>query len=249
MSSASWFSDLKALLVFPFRSPDWRNRLLVGLALSLGSMLVPVIPLLFALGYNLEIMRRVGQGETPELPAWEDWGRLALDGLKVMLVNAVYLLPGYAILFLSFGQYFAVFMGFSIFQPKSGEVGLTLVALTSMLMLFCCQAVVWVVFALCGFPLPMATAHMAVQGRLGAAFQVRRWWALLKANKLGFCLAWVVLVGLYTILLYAVMILYYTLVLCALAPLLIMPLGFYLGLIAAALFGRLYYESAQLNVD
>jgi len=43
-------------------------------------------------------LRRAVKGEELVLPDWTDWGKLGLDGLKYILVNLVFLLPGTLIL-------------------------------------------------------------------------------------------------------------------------------------------------------
>jgi hypothetical protein len=81
---------------------------------------------------------------------------------------------------------------------------------------------------------------------VAAAFRVREWWPLLRANKLGYLIAWVVVAGLMALSYAALIMVYYTLVLCCFIPLLMAPAGFYVSLVSAALFGQTYRESVAM---
>jgi hypothetical protein len=50
-------------------------------------------------------MRQAVEGEELSLPAWEDWGRLAGDGLRTMLVGLAYLGPGMLVFWAGMGLY------------------------------------------------------------------------------------------------------------------------------------------------
>jgi hypothetical protein len=63
---------------------------------------------------------------------------------------------------------------------------------------------------------------------------------------MGYFVGWVVILGLTTILYYALTLAYTTVILCFIIPLLMAPAGFYLSLISAALFGQTYRESVVL---
>jgi multisubunit Na+/H+ antiporter MnhG subunit len=69
---------------------------------------------------------------------------------------------------------------------------------------------------------------------------------LLKANKLGFLVAWVIVASLSIVLGMPLVFVYYTIILALLALMLAAPVGFYLLLMNAAVFGRTYRESVML---
>jgi hypothetical protein len=75
------------------------------------------------------------------------------------------------------------------------------------------------------------------------AFAVRQWWRILKADRLGYFIAWVIVAGLMGVLYLGVMLGYYTLVLCFLIPFVVAPVGLYVALVGAALFGGTYREN------
>jgi hypothetical protein len=93
-----------------------------------------------------------------------------------------------------------------------------------------------------GVPLPAALAHMAVREKLGAAFNVFEWGAVLAGDRWGYFISWVVVAGLATLIQFAIWFIYSTLILCAVAYVVIVPLGFYLMLVAAAVFAQSYRE-------
>jgi hypothetical protein len=100
--------------------------------------------------------------------------------------------------------------------------------------------------AIGAIPLPVATARFLDHDRLGAAFQVRAWWAVLRANKLGYFIAWVIALGLFGLLYLLMMMAYYSILFCCMIPILVAPLGTYLSLVGAALFGATYRESQEM---
>jgi hypothetical protein len=251
MSETVTIPSLKTLFHFPFQGPKWQNSFIVGSVLTFGSFIIPIIPLIFVAGYSLQIMRQAIQGEELEMPAWNDWGKLASDGLRMIGVGFIYLLPGFVVLFGGIGLYLAgsftlPFMtAFS--QGNSAPSAIfPLLFLFLMAILFLSLLVGLVLYALGAVPLPAATAHFVAKDHFGAAFHLREWWPLLRVNKLGYLIAFVVVFGLYFILSFVLMIAYYTFILCFLIPFLAAPIGFYLALISAALFGQTYRESQDL---
>lgn len=71
------------------RQPGFGRRILVGGLLSF----VPVINL-FALGYLYRFARQVRRGGSVDLPDWDDWGGLFVDGLRFLVPWLTYwLLP------------------------------------------------------------------------------------------------------------------------------------------------------------
>ena len=243
--------SLKALLKFPFQGPNWQNRFIIGSVLTFGGFIIPIIPLIFVAGYSLQIMRQAIQGQELELPDWNDWGRLAVDGLRMLGVGFIFLLPGLVVMVVGMGLYFAgsftlpIMTAFS--QDNSAPSAIFPVLLLVLMAIFFLSLLVgFVLFALGAIPLPAATANFVAKDHFGAAFHVREWWPLLRVNKLGYLIAFVVVLGLYMALSFIIMIVYYTIILCFLAPFLAGPIGFYLALISAALFGHTYRESQDL---
>ena len=251
MSETVTLSSLKTLLRFPFQGPKWQNSFIIGTVLTFGNFIIPIIPLMFVAGYCLQIMRQAIEGQPLELPEWNDWGKLAVDGIRMLGIGFIYLLPGMVVLIGGFALYFAgsftlPFM--AAFGQDNGGPGAAfpLLFLFLLAVFFLSLLLGFVLYALGAIPLPAATAHFVAKDHFGSAFQVREWWPLLRVNKLGYLIAFIMVFGLYYVLSFAVMIAYFTVILCFLIPFLAAPITFYLALISAALFGQTYRESQDL---
>jgi hypothetical protein len=241
--------SLKSIFQFPFREPDWQNRFIIGSGLIVASFIIPIVPLVFVCGYLVQVMRRAIEEETLTLPAWDDWGTLGMDGLRAIAVGLVYSLPGLIIFLAGMGLYFIASFALPLTMIEGGrdaEILFPLMVFGSMAIMFLSMFVGTLAGILGVIPLPMATAHFVAQDEAPAAFRIREWWPLLQANKMGYVVAWVVIAGLMAIVYMAFMLAYYSVVLCCFTPILIAPIGFYLYVVGAGLFGLIYRESKQL---
>ena len=253
MSEATTLTPLKALLKFPLQGPDWRNRFLIGTAVTLAGFFVPLLPMIFVYGYTVAIMRRAIQGQDLELPAWDDWGKLGMDGLRLLAVSLAYTLPGILVLVAGWLLYMVTSLAFPLLMSNAtGRVGEGMAVLAvlamfgSLAILMLSMALGFILILLALIPLPAAMAHFVAQDKVAAGFRVREWWPLLRANRSGYFAAWVVVFGLITILNFAIALAYYSVVLCCLIPFLAAPISFYLSAVALALFGQTYRESRTL---
>jgi hypothetical protein len=260
MSQELTTTSIKSLLKFPFKEQDWKSRFLVGSLLVLACFVVPIAPWLFAYGYYIRVMRRAGKGEELSMPAWDDWGGLAKDGVHGFLVQMVYMLPGLLVYLGGVFIYFVISFGLPILSPllMLGSEGdqsaiplilaplILILVFVSMAILFISIFLGMALIFLGAIPLPMALAHFAAQGNLSAAFRVKEWWPLLRANKLGYFIAWVIVAGLGVMLYWAILPLYFTFIFSFLVFIVLIPLYFYLLLVSAAVFGRTYWESVGL---
>lgn len=243
--------SLKELLTFPFRDPNWRGRFAIGAALVLAGHIIPILPLIFVVGYSLRILRQTALGERPGLGPWDEWGRFTADGVRGMLVALVYLLPGILVMTIGMGLYLA--SGFAPILSESGavpygygneEVWVT-TFLAAMAIMFLSMALGTALLAVGAVPLPVALAHFAVKDKVGAAFRAREWWPLVRVNAAGYFVVWVIGAGLASLLYFAQMVVGYTIILCCLVPLVSAAGGFYLSVVAAALFGQFYRDSME----
>jgi hypothetical protein len=257
-------TSIKSLLKFPFKEPDWKSRFVVGILLYLACF-IPFLGLavgLLIFGYVLQVMRRASKGEELALPAWDDWGGMLKDGFQGWVIQMVYLLPGIVVFYGGMFLYFAAILGSNLLIPfmvqENGEPTLAilfiLIFFAGFAIMFLSMAVGSLLMFLGMAPLPMAMAHFSAQGKLSAAFRIREWWPLLRANKLGYFIAWVIVAGLGAMLYMALMPFYFAFSFAFfLMPFLmfaivivLVPLYLYLAVVAAAVFGRTYWESAAL---
>ncbi|MBN1658638.1 MAG: DUF4013 domain-containing protein [Anaerolineae bacterium] len=240
MTQSFTTQSLQMVLGYPFRDPEWKNKLLIASALVLAGSFVPLVPLVFVYGYYAEIMRRVITGEEPHLPAWDDWGQLAIDGLKWWGVSLVYSLPAIAAALVGMG----VYVGFSLIpfwmstEPSATEA---LVApMAAMALGAAAVGLSGILSLAAGLLTPPAFGHVLATGEFGAAFRVRAWWPIVRANLGGFLLSYLVVMGIGMVLSLVVQVFYFTVVLCCLAPVVVAPITVYTLLMRAALFGEAY---------
>ncbi len=239
------------VLAYPFRDPRWGSKLLVGSAVMLAGFIVPVVPGLFLMGYFARILRQAIAGGEWRLPEWDEWGQMLTDGLKLFGVSLVYSLPAIVLMVVAFGLWFAPsFMPFFAPMVDESQVG------TWVAGMFGAMALGWVVMGLATLFMlvallfqPPAMVHMMAKGPFGAAFRIKEWWRIVRANWAGFALAYVIVMGLGMVAYSATMVLYMTLVLCFLMPFVLAPLEVYVLMIAGAVFGEAYRTGANRLVS
>jgi hypothetical protein len=239
---ASAINSLKPHFRFPLRGDRVAERFLIGSALFLGSLILPILPALFVVGYAVQVMRRATAGEAPSMHAWQDWGAMLKDGFRAWVISFLFFLPGTIVLLAGYGAYFASFLSMGALSGNETDATFVLPFLLGMASLFLGLGLGSLLFVLASIPLPVALAHFAAEDKFAAAFRFRQWWRVLRANPLGFLIGWVVVVGLIGVVYFFSLTAYFTLVLICLLPLLLLPAFFYVILVGASLFGDLYAE-------
>lgn len=169
---------LREALSYARSGDEALQRLLIGGAVQLGGALF-VLPGIFLYGYLLRVLRdAVGGGGSDELPAWDDWETLAVDGLKALLVVFAYLLPVFlvtvgGVLVAAVALPFGAALGSG--AGGGGETGVA-AGTTLFLVVFVGVILLGTLLALLAYYLlPAALVGLAVEDDLGAAF---RWQAL-----------------------------------------------------------------------
>jgi hypothetical protein len=238
-------NTVQSILEFPFKQPNGTQKIIVGAALTLLSFVVPILPGLVVTGYQAAIARRAIRTGELVMPEWDDWSTLLLDGLKVTGVLLIYLAP--AILTFIFGYTGMMFtsVGAAIVEDNSAR---ELVPFMPILMLgtfggIALLGVGLVLVFAAGLVLPAALMHMVATDSFAAAFRVREWGGLLRANLGGFLLGYVLLLGLSFVFSFVTQILYLTIILCCLMPVVMAVYSMYMGTIGSALFGQVYREA------
>jgi hypothetical protein len=244
--TTSFTSDeLQRLLKFPFEDPRWTTKFLIGSALILvGSFLL--IPLIPVYGYSYEIMRRiiVERGQ-PYLPEWDDWGKLFVDGLKLLGVYLIYILPFLVFFCAGYG----VFMGFifaaegvqqSAGDPETAAPLMTLLPLLAMVIWLGSFGIGMLGIILVSLIIPVAAGHVIATGEFAAAFRVREWWPIFRANWSGYVIAYVLILGIGIVTSFVMQLLYITIVLCCLVPFITVAVYMYMAVIGSVLFGQAY---------
>jgi hypothetical protein len=83
--------DIGKSLTYAFDDDRWVVKLLIGALLMLFSFLI--VPAFFVQGYLVKIVRNMMDGVENPLPEWDDWGKLFMDGLYLIIAGIVYTAP------------------------------------------------------------------------------------------------------------------------------------------------------------
>jgi hypothetical protein len=236
---------LHKMLTFPFEDPRWAPKLLVGWALVSASVLVPIVPLFFLYGYIYQVMRHIilNNGQ-PYLPEWRDWGRLFRDGLRLggaaMLANvppALVAMGGFLLLYIPV-LFASGLLGGARVAPENeiafllyAAAGLGLMGLGFLLALGI------------NLVLPAALGHIARSGELAAGLRLRQWWPIFRANLGGFLLVYLITFALYMLGALLSSVLYLSVVLICLSPLISGGLAGYYLLVSHAWYARAYRDA------
>ena len=97
--------DVGKAFSYVFQDEHWIGKIGIGAVLSLLAIFLIPIPLL--IGWAVGVTRNMMDGFEDPMPAWEDWGKLFSDGLKVLAAQLVYTLPLWVLICISGGFYAA----------------------------------------------------------------------------------------------------------------------------------------------
>ena len=96
-----------------------------------------------------------------------------------------------------------------------------------------------------GLVMPAVIGHIVATDEFGAAFRVREWWPIFRANLAGFLIAYVIVMVASIVLSSVLMVIYVTVILCCLIPIIMGPVTMYLLAIYGAVFGQAYRDGVQ----
>lgn len=241
--------QLKDVLTYPFKDPDWKRKLAIAFAIAFFSFVIPLVfPWIFLIGYCGRIQQRIiHQGDEPSLPEWTGWGELFMLGLKRFGAGLVFALPA-QLLMISGYVVMIPLPVIAAFLEETGQVAPPVLAALAVLGTLAGMAVMAVgglVGIVLGIVTPAALGHVSARETFSAAFRVREWWSIFRANLAGYLLAFVILLGLGFAAYIVASILYLTIVLCCLTPLVYSAAAVYLSLVSSALFATAYREGVQ----
>lgn len=145
-------------LKYPTKSDDWYVTVLIGGVLTVLGILI--IPLFLVYGYVIRVMRS-RMAREDELPEFDDWGTLLVDGVKAWVIGMVYLLIPLVVALVTVGG--------AIFSLATGTQTGTAVGLTGLFGGLLLSVALGVVF----WYLAVASiVNFARTGSLSAAFDV-----------------------------------------------------------------------------
>ncbi|WP_424006094.1 DUF4013 domain-containing protein [Haloferax denitrificans] len=154
---------------------DWVKTVLIGGVLGLLSFLI--VPTFLVIGYLLRVVRATMKGDE-QPPVFDDWGDMAIDGVKGFAIAFVYALVP-AIIAGVFG--FAGIVGAAAGgSDAAGAVG-GIVALVGLLLAF-------VLGLLAAYLIPAALSNYAETDRMGSAFDFGTLRPILTSGK--YATAW-----------------------------------------------------------
>jgi hypothetical protein len=237
------YEDLQELFSFPFRDPQWKNKLLVGGLMYLAGFVIPIIPWIFLSGYSVLIMRHIIQenGE-PRLPEWKDWNQIFLDGLRQSGVVFIFILPFLLLFILGYGMMFVPQVVFGVMESSSQTSSSTwaLVPIVGMLISWVLFATGMLGFIVVSFFLPVSIGHMVATDQFVSAFRIREWWPIFRANLGGFFVAYIVVLGASMVINFVVQFLYLTIIFCCLMPFAMSGIMIYLTTVWSTLMAQTY---------
>jgi hypothetical protein len=249
MNTLNGLNAIQDLFSFPFRDAQWKNKLLIGSALMFGGTIIPVLPLVPVLGYGARIMRSAAarqvarptaqeynaEGEpigplvvpAPTLPEWEDWNDLFMDGLRQLGVMLIINLPLILLYIIGFGLYMAIQIGAVMEQVTRNPREFPFMILIGMGVLFLTMGLSFILAPITYIFLPVASAHVAVNRRFSALFEVKRWFQILRTNIGGYLAMLFFLAGMYVFMALVGQVFYFTIVCCFLLPIITSISGFF----------------------
>jgi hypothetical protein len=252
MTTTASLEGAKKAVFFVFKGKNLAVKWLIGSAIQLANYIIPIIPAIPLYGYVGQIAKRIiRQEEDPELPDWNDFGLFFSDGIKFFGVSLLYMLPGVLLMIAGYfamsALNFAFLLDPGFYTSPSPELGsqyATLVMLgvaVGMVLLFLGM----ILMVVAGLFLPPALGHTVAKGEFGAAFRVREWWPVFKANFSGYILAMIVLYGVYMVMLGLVYALYFSVILCCLMPFALCAASFGMSAIQFSLIGIAYRDGLK----
>jgi len=239
---------IKELLAFPFQDERWKQKLSVAFLISLFGLVIPFIPAIFFIGYSAQIMKRIIlENGAPYLPEWDDWSQFFRDGGKLFAAGFVYMLPAGLIFIASY----ALMVGpmiLAIFQSgntDSFEQAMISAQFAGMMGGFVLAGVAMLAMVVTGLFYPVAAGHVVAKDRFAAAFHIREWWPIFRANLGGFLISYALVLGVYFALSFITQFLYLTIIFCIFVPFVAVAVGMYLTLVGAALFAQAYRAGCE----
>ena len=150
---------------FVFEDPDWLKK--VAIAALVG--LIPIVGQFVLIGWALETAKRVIRQDPAPLPDL-DFGAQLGTGFKSFLVGLVYAIP--AILL-----YLPMFIVPFVFADSSSDAAGT----AATIVMLCCGGLMALYILAMVFVLPAAQGVYLAAGRVGAAFNLKQVFGLIRA--------------------------------------------------------------------
>jgi hypothetical protein len=157
-----------------YPSKDFKKIIILGLLIMISFLIFPAF---MVMGYVFRVIKWSIAG-VEELPDFDEWGELFIDGLKIFVVELVYFLVPSLIMFLgiwaSIGSFISLSNSESTLAPAAVYSAFSV--MSGLIILGMVVAIIFGVFFIIG------VANMAYyNGELGAAFRFREIIDIIKA--------------------------------------------------------------------
>lgn len=215
--------DIFEEIKFPLTDRDWIKKVLIGGILNI----IPFLNLISS-GYNLKVMKKAIENNSG-MPEWDDWGTLFIRGLMAFIISLIYLIIPIIVLLVSLGGIvFAL-----ISAILSGDKGMAIGVMGGGIGGIMIGLVLMMVF---GFLIPMALSMFVNEDNISAAFRFKE-----VLSRIGSVF------GDYLTAYFVLIVLFFILGLFNSIPflgfLIMIFGGFYIGVVGADMFGRVYSKS------
>jgi hypothetical protein len=156
--------DIGSSFTYMFQDKDWIKKILIGGVVGF----IPIVNFA-AIGYMVQIIRNVRDGQTLPLPEWDEFGKYFVDGLWIFLIFLVWAIPIIVVACLS-----------GIGTAAVGDSGDLQGAYGVVSACFSCLMVLW------GFVIaaasPAIMIRFAESGQFNAGFQFGEIFSFISAN-------------------------------------------------------------------
>lgn len=235
-------NNLQDNLLFPFQDADARKQFLFACLVGLAGFIIPIIPMVFLMGYSVKIMRQIiEERKKPSMPDWQtsDWSEMFMDGLRVYGAQFVLMLPVILI------------MGVGVLSMMSGSIAAS-VSLSDNgqsigpfgMSAFLIGIVFMMLFSVISLPysiiISTVVPHVATTRSFESAFQFKEWWSIFRKGLGQFVLAYVIAMAVSWVLMLAMQFAMLTIVLICIVPFIMIPYTAYITLLRSALYAQAY---------
>lgn len=230
--------DLKEIFTFPFKDEEARKYLLVGCLVGLAGFFIPILPYLVLFGYAVRIAKQVLNNESPRMIAWDDWGGLAKDGVKMFGIRMIFTLP---ILILLIPFIFLMIL-FPIIMSTANSSDVERFLPLFMLLIFGGFCIIIPLSIPIALITPVAEMYVVEKDDFAAGFRFREWWPIFRANLSGFLAAFAIYYVSAMAFAFAIQILGATVILACLMFVLLPLMTVYITLIMYVTIAQAYRE-------
>ncbi|MGQ9503240.1 MAG: DUF4013 domain-containing protein [Anaerolineae bacterium] len=163
--------DVGSSFTYMFQDRDWLKKILIGGVITL----IPIVNFA-ALGYVVQVVRNVRDGQDLPLPEWDQFGEYFVSGLYLFLVYLVYALPVIVLACLQVAGSVTLGVSDSSGGNAQGLVSLYAIASTCL----SCLMGLWGLFL--GVISPALFVRFAETGSFGATLGLGGWLTVIRAN-------------------------------------------------------------------